>query len=226
MPLALGTHVLTVPHPSQDQLIRSAVYIHASCIVNDHTMATFVPPLSYTRMHELWAQHFREASTGIRIIVVNIKPVDSRNLPAAHTDHVRIPFNDSDWPLLPDSTHELAGIATLCLPTSETGPFRALVQNLFVHPFHRRKGTATGLLAELESEVVKNGRWSLMLDTTVGTPAERMYDTLQWNRLGIVKDYGLRPTGVGDEVELADEVWFWKDLRGGAVGRAIERRDV
>lgn len=151
-------------------------------------MATFVPPLSYTRMYERWKQHFREVTTGTRIIIVNVQPISSRNPPVAETDHLRIPFNDSEWPTMPDSTHELAGIASLSLPASETGPFRALVQNLFIHPFHRRKGIATGLLAELEREAINHGRWSLMLDTTVGTPAERMYETLQWNRLGVVKE--------------------------------------
>lgn len=70
-------------------------------------------------------------------------------------------------------------------------------------------------MAELEKQAWDRGRWSLMLDTTVGTAAEKVYERLGWNRLGVVPDYGYRPTGNGDEVELADEVWFWKDLRKG-----------
>lgn len=68
-------------------------------------------------------------------------------------------------------------------------------------------------MAELERQAWDRGRWNLMLDTTVGTPAEKVYERLGWTRLGVVPDYGYRPTGNGDEVELADEVWFWKDLR-------------
>lgn len=48
-----------------------------------------------------------------------------------------------------------------------------------------------------------------MLDTTVGTAAQEMYPGLGWERLGVVREYGISP----QDGRLLDEVFFWKDLR-------------
>lgn len=210
MVLQPGLHLFDPALKHQEQALKSIVYIQASCILNDHTMATFIPPLSYDKMYTRWTQFAAETISLKRIILVRLSRIDDRSETPAD---VRTPFGDNQWPTLTDGL-EVAGVISLSMPDSETGPFRALVQNLFVHPLHRRKAIATNLLSDLESRAAQHGRWSLMLDTTVGTPAEKMYELRGWSRLGVVPCYGLRPTGNADKVELADEVWFWKDLRG------------
>lgn len=211
MALNPGLCILDDSTEHWEQIVKNIVYIQASCIINDHTMATFIPPLSYDRMLDRWNQFVAESSEGKRLIVVWLIKTSDRSRESPDADF-KMPFDDTEWPHIKQDL-EVGGVISLSLPKSETGPFRALVQNLFVHPLHRRKGIATTLLRKIESSASEAGRWSLMLDTTVGTPAEKIYEAQGWNRLGVVNDYGLRPTGHGDEMELADEVWFWKDLR-------------
>lgn len=211
MSLQKGLHVLSSTTPQIDRVVRGIVYIHALCIVNDHTMATFLPPLSCDRMHDRWQTLHAQVAANQRIIIVHISDVADRT---GSTEHLKSPFSTSttDLPILPENL-EVSGIISLFIPITETGSFRGEVQNFFVHPLHRKRGVGAAVMAELERQARSQGRWNLMLDTTVGTPAETVYERLGWTRLGVVRDYGYRPTGRGDEVELADEVWFWKDLR-------------
>lgn len=117
--------------------------------------------------------------------------------------------------LLSGSEHEyeVAGVVSLDKPDAETGPFRAEVQKLFTSPNHRRKGVARTVMGELERCARADGRWSLLLDTTVGTDAEGVYPRFGYERMGVVKGYGISPV----DGELVDEVWFWKDLRAGVL---------
>lgn len=215
-----GNHVVTTSTPQQDAIVESIVHIHASCIVNDRTMATFVPPLSRSLMSERWHSFLSDTTSGKRVIIVHVSEIADRTY--THQD-LKSPFSSSTealasllpdhWPTL-SPTLEISGTITLSIPVdSQTGSFRGLVLNFFVSPLHRKRGIGASLMAELERQARDRGRWSLMLDTTVGTPAEKVYERLGWTRLGVVPDYGYRPTGNGDDVELADEVWFWKDLR-------------
>ncbi len=207
MTLAPGIHLLSSSSPHLSTILDGATHIHASCILHDNTMATFLPPLSHAQMYQHWESLLAETRSGGRLIIIYLSPISSRS-PGLD---IKPPFPPSDWPVLEaGESLEVSGIISLSLPTSQTGPFRGLVQNLFVSPLHRRKGIATQLVAELEARALELGRWNLMLDTIAGTPAEAMYPKLGWERLGLVKDYGVSPEGG----RLVDEVFFWKDLRG------------
>lgn len=48
-----------------------------------------------------------------------------------------------------------------------------------------------------------------MLDTKVGSVAEKMYPRLGYTEVGVVPKYGIDPSSG----ELVDEKWFYKDLR-------------
>ena len=115
-----------------------------------------------------------------------------------------IPINGID--------HEVAGVVVLAKPDAETGPFRGEIQKFFASPNHRQKGVGKALMRELERLARGDGRWSLLLDTTVGTAAEHVYPKLGWKRLGVVEAYGINPL----DGRLVDEVWYWKDLRKSA----------
>lgn len=181
-------------------------------------MATFLPPLSYNHMYEHWSRLLQETSNLSRVILVHLSlgEDESGRQASSSLSTVNTLFQDSSDSQSPSKTAPdigglvLTGTVSLALPSSETGPFRGLIGNLFVSPAHRRQGIARRLLASIEDHAFKHGRWNLMLDTTVGTEAENVYPRLGWEKLGLVKDYGISPA----DGRLVDEVFFVKDLRG------------
>ncbi|KAK3686594.1 hypothetical protein LTR37_019655 [Vermiconidia calcicola] len=203
--MATGPTLLHPDDPECTAILDSIVNLHASCILNDHTVATFIPPLSQEQMHQRWMHLLKETTSGLRIIIVYISNVEDRN---ESLHDVVLPFGAIEWPQISPGK-EVSGTASLSLPKTETGPFRGLVQNLFVSPHYRRRGIASKLLAELERQALRHDRWNLMLDTTQGTDAEILYTNLRWERLGVVKNYGLSP----QDGRFLDGVFFWKDIR-------------
>ena len=199
--------------------------MHASCILYNCTLATFLPPLSYSTLYTWWEDRLREVTAGGRHIIVFLSKVSSRT--AGKEQEVRPPFESEgiDWPIVypssssvesnpishPSSALEVSGVVSLTTPFSQTGPFRGQVEKLFVSPLHRRKGIARRIMTKLEAVALEHGRWNLMLDTELGSEAESVYPRLGYTRLGVVKEYGYSP----EDGRLVDEVWFWKDLRKG-----------
>lgn len=164
-----------------------------------------------------WQSRLDQVCQGTRHIIVQLLPVSSRTTTVSDPVFVA----DSNSPVaaptisLDGAAHgsnheyEIAGVVSLYKPNSETGPFRAEVEKLFTSPNHRRKGVARSVMRELERCARGDGRWSLLLDTTVGTDAEGVYPRLGYESMGVVKGHGISPLEGG----LVDEVWFWKDLR-------------
>lgn len=109
----------------------------------------------------------------------------------------------------PDVKFEVAGLVALNKPVTETGPFRGEVEKLLVSPNHRQKGIARRLMAELERVALEEGRWSLTLDTEVGSPAEFVYPKLGYIPIGIVPQHGYSPV----KGKLCDELFFYKTLK-------------
>lgn len=89
----------------------------------------------------------------------------------------------------------LAGCVQLVPATLPNGAHRAEVAKLLVHRAFRGQGVATALMAHVEQEALAQGRWLLMLDTETGSPAERLYLRLGWQRLGVVQDHAVQPGG-------------------------------
>jgi GNAT superfamily N-acetyltransferase len=209
-PLVPGVNLITASSPQVATILDGIIHLHAGCILHDNTLATFVLPLSHAQMTQWWQARLDEVAPGDRHIIVYLSKVQDRTTnpgqPAPWTTEGK------DWPTFQSggTTLEVSGVVSLSTPFSQTGPFRALVQKLFVHPCHRRKGIAKSILSKLEAVAMEHGRWNLMLDTTVGTAAEDVYPKLHYERLGVVREYGYSPK---DPSVLMDEVWFWKDLR-------------
>ena len=221
--LTPGIHLLNPSSTDLPTLTDGIVHLHAACILNDGTLATFLPPLSYSQLYEWWEERIADLSTGTRQIIVYVSDVDDRT----SNPEISAPWKDEGraWPVIstplpqlpsgpsppsPSTTRlEVAGVVTLSTTPSQTGPFRAVVEKLFVSPLHRRRGIARRIMAHLESVALDLGKWSLMLDTEVGSEAESVYPRLGWERLGVVRAYGISPR----DGRLVDEVWFWKDLR-------------
>jgi GNAT superfamily N-acetyltransferase len=86
-------------------------------------------------------------------------------------------------------------------------PHRADVQKLLVHRRGRNRGVAQALMATLEETAKDRGRTLLCLDTATGSPAERLYEKLGWQRLGVIPNHAMWPQG-----GFSDTTFFWKDL--------------
>lgn len=113
------------------------------------------------------------------------------------------PTTDSttnDSPILtsaPTSTSNpkvaVAGIISLLTPTSapDTGPFRASIEMLQIHPSYRRRHLARTLMTHIETLAYAKGRTMLTLGTTKGSAAEKMYESpgFKWVRIGEMKGY-------------------------------------
>ncbi|KAI1142331.1 acyl-CoA N-acyltransferase [Hypoxylon sp. FL0543] len=174
-------------------LLPDIAAIHAACILQDQTIATFLPPLEDSKIRKLWEDMAREVDLGIRFISILL--------------------NKSE-PGTKAKGSELVGVVTLSMPYSETGSFRGFVKKLFVSPNYRGRGASRVLMDHLETEAFERGKTLMMIDTEVGSAAEKVYPRLGYTEIGRVPRYGISPAG-----GLKDEVFFYKHLQKGGIGQ-------
>jgi GNAT superfamily N-acetyltransferase len=86
-------------------------------------------------------------------------------------------------------------------------PHRADIAKLLVRRSARGRGIAQQLMAQAEREALAEGKTLLVLDTVTGDPAERLYEKLGWNRVGVIPNYALYPDGRPCATTV-----FWKAL--------------
>ena len=89
----------------------------------------------------------------------------------------------------------IVGTVQLILAQPENQPHRADVSKMLVHRRARRKGLGAALMRAAEAEARECGKTLLMLDTTSGMDAERLYARLGWQRFGEVPGHALLPQG-------------------------------
>ena len=100
----------------------------------------------------------------------------------------------------------IAGTVQLEISTAANQPHRATVSKLLVHSSARRKGIGEALMIEIERVAIEAGRWLLTLDTATAD-AERLYQRMGWQRVGIIPDYALNP-----DRTLTATTFYWKRL--------------
>ena len=105
---------------------------------------------------------------------------------------------------------QVVGCALLVPSRNPNSRHRAEVAKVLVHRRARRRGIGTVLMGTIEEVALADGRWLLILDTTTGSDADRMYRRLGWVPFGEVPDHALTADGV-----LSDTTYFFKDLRPG-----------
>lgn len=191
------TAALLKSHPD---VFAGIARLHASCILIDGTLATFLPPLNPEVLTRWWEARWAEAQRKERVIFIVLADNSDSSF-----DFTLATTSDEAINALPLS---VAGVVSLATPFSETGPFRSLVEKFFVSPSHRRLGFGRKLMTKLEQVALSQERTNILLDTTVGTPAEQVYPRLGYRRMGVIERYGINPL----DGRLVDEVWFWKDL--------------
>lgn len=100
---------------------------------------------------------------------------------------------------------EIVGTVQVGFAQMPNQPHRGDLKKLLVARSGRKRGLARALMAAAETEAARHGRSLLVLDTATGSPAEAMYETLGWQRAGIVPDYALYPDG-----RFCDTTIFYK----------------
>jgi ribosomal protein S18 acetylase RimI-like enzyme len=89
----------------------------------------------------------------------------------------------------------LVGTVQIVTALPPNQPHRAEVAKLLVHRAARRQGVAAMLMRQAEVEAKGAGRSLLVLDTVTGGEAERLYQRLDWIKVGIIPNFALFPDG-------------------------------
>lgn len=114
-------------------LLPQIATLHALCITTDNTLATFLPPLSHSKILASWTAWSAQVESGHRVILLQLAE-----------DEV------------------LAGVVSLNCPETETGSHRGEVGRLLVSPEWRMRGIARKLMEEVEKVAGERGRWLLV----------------------------------------------------------------
>jgi acetyltransferase len=105
----------------------------------------------------------------------------------------------------------LVGTVQMRFPFYPMGRNRAEVAKLLVHTAARRRGIAKVLMRQLEIEARASDRGLLFLDTETESPAERVYESLGWTKVGVIPNFAYRPDG-----ELRSTSFYYKVLNQSA----------
>lgn len=145
--------------------------------VDGGSSVNFLPPMDEGINRRFWERVCGEVERGERVVVCGL--VDGR----------------------------VVGCAHLALAGQPNGAHRAEVQKVLVLTAMRRRGIARALMAAIEDEARRLGRWLLVLDTELGSGAEQMYPRLGYVRVGEIPVFARAANG-----EFISTVLFYKRL--------------
>jgi GNAT superfamily N-acetyltransferase len=109
--------------------------------------------------------------------------------------------------LVAEDAGGIAGAVQLILEQPENQPHRADLSKMLVHRRARRQGLGAALLRSAEAFARECGKTLLVLDTA-NSDAERLYESLGWQRCGVIPGFALLPHG-----GLCDTTYFYRVLR-------------
>jgi GNAT superfamily N-acetyltransferase len=101
--------------------------------------------------------------------------------------------------------NEVVGTVQVAAAWPPNQPHRADVAKLLVHRSSRNRGIGRLLMERAEVEAREQGWTLLVLDTVTGDPAERLYEHMGWNKVGVIPNFALYPDG-----RPCDTTVFWK----------------
>ncbi len=111
--------------------------------------------------------------------------------------------------LVAEDARGLCGTVQLALDQPENQPHRADLSKMLVHRRARRQGLGAALMRAAEATARECGKTLLVLDTVTGGEAERLYERLGWERVGVIPGYALLPQG-----GLCDTTVYYRNLGG------------
>lgn len=89
----------------------------------------------------------------------------------------------------------ICGTVQLILDLPDNQPHRADLVKMLVHRRARRKGLGAELMRAAESMARECGKTLLVLDAVTDGDAARLYERLDWVRVGDIPNYALMPNG-------------------------------
>jgi GNAT superfamily N-acetyltransferase len=89
----------------------------------------------------------------------------------------------------------ICGTVQLILDLPENQPHRADLVKMLVHRRARRRGLGSDLMQAAESMALECGKTLLVLDAVTEGDATRLYERLNWVRVGDIPNYALMPNG-------------------------------
>lgn len=104
---------------------------------------------------------------------------------------------------------KLIATVTLLINCPENQPHRAEIAKLMTSVSHRGRGVARRLITEAEQMAVELGKTLLNLDTAADEGAAGFYESLGFQKTGVIPDYALKPHG-----GLTDTIIYWKKIGG------------
>ena len=97
--------------------------------------------------------------------------------------------------LVAEDAQGLCGTVQLVLDQPENQPHRADLSKMLVHRRARRQGLGAALMRAAEATARECGKTLLVLDAVTDGEAERLYERLGWERVGVIPGYALLPQG-------------------------------
>lgn len=138
----------------------------------------FMAPITTDRARSYFSESLRGAERGERIVLV-----------AEETN-----------------SEVLIGTVQLLLSSPENQPHRGEIAKMIVTRAARRRGVGEALMREAERLAAEAGKTLLNLDTA-SPDAERLYERLGWQKVGVIPRYALGPFG-----EFVPTTIYFKDL--------------
>ena len=138
---------------------------------------SFMHPLPRDRAVAFWRQVAQDVAAGDRALVVA------------------------------EDAEGVCGTVQLVLDQPENQPHRADLSKMLVHRRARRQGLGAALMRAAEITARECGKTLLVLDTVTGGEAERLYERLGWERVGVIPGYALMPRG-----EPCDTTVYYRNL--------------
>ena len=109
--------------------------------------------------------------------------------------------------LIAEDAQGICGTVQLLFDLPENQPHRADLAKMLVQRRARRQGLGAALVTAAEATARECGKSLLVLDTVTGSPAERLYARLGWQRVGEIPRYALWPQG-----GFCSTTVFYRDL--------------
>ncbi len=106
-----------------------------------------------------------------------------------------------------DQGGQIVGTVQMIMALPDNQPHRGDIAKMLVHRKARRRGIALRLMTALDEAAREEGKTVLVLDTVTGGDAERLYERVGWQRVGVIPKYALMPDG-----EYCSTTFFYKHL--------------